>query len=233
MEILHDSFTLKPEECPYLEQRTKLYCYSIHHHLTQTELNYLLSHGWRHFGYTFFKPVCPSCRMCIPVRIKTHDYKPAKNQRRTHRKNAHTSVTISELSLTRTIYTIYENHSYVRFNERPSLDFLLSNILDICSTTYQMEYYDGATLFAVDYVDETNEALSSIYCIHHSSHAALRPGIFSIMHSIEYAKQRGLPYLYLGYYVPGCSSMEYKISFHPYQWYSWEKKIWIDEPIML
>jgi len=233
MEISGKSFIAHPEECPYLHNRTKTYRYSIIYSLTADEHNTLLTKGWRHFGYTFFQPACLDCMLCIPVRIKTFDFIPSKSQRRVSRKNEHTQMSINELSLTQKIYTIYENHSINRFGELPSLQFLITNVLDICSNTYQIEYYHNSVLFAVDYIDETSEALSSIYCIYHSNFAKLSPGIFSILYAISLAKQKGLPYLYLGYYVPGCKVMEYKISFHPYQWYNWKNQQWCDEPVIL
>ncbi len=231
MEISLKSFIANPEECPYLRNRTKTYRYFVLYNLTPEEHNTLLEQGWRHFGYTFFQPACTSCMLCIPVRIKTFDFKPTKSQRRTLRKNANTLARINELTLTRKIYSIYEDHAISRFKELPSLQFLLSNVLDVCSNTYQIEYYQLSQLFAIDYIDETPEALSSIYCIYHSDFAKLSPGIYSILYAVELARQKGLPYLYLGYYVPGCNIMEYKISFHPYQWYSWEKLKWCDEPV--
>ncbi len=233
MDIEGKTFLAQPEECPYLQNRTKVYRYSIIYSLTKEQLNTLLEKGWRHFGYTFFKPACTSCMQCIPVRIKTFEFTPSKSQRRTLRKNLLTHFHINELALTRRVYEIYENHSIVRFGEPPSLHFLISNVLDVCSDTYQVEYYYNAKLFAVDYIDETNEALSSIYCIYHSDFARLSPGIFSILKAIHLAQQKRLPYLYLGYYVPGCSVMEYKISFHPFEWFDWKHNQWLPEPIIL
>lgn len=233
MEHSGRSFIASPEECPYLGNRTKLYRYCINYSLSQDDLNHLLVQGWRHFGYTFFKPECPGCMLCIPVRVKTFEFKPAKSHRRTQRKNIQTTVKVGELSLTRRAYDIYEDHSLSRFGEPPSIQFLISNVLDICTNTYQIEYYADSTLFAVDYIDQTNKALSTIYCIFHSAFAHLSPGIFSILYAIQLAKDKNLPYLYLGYYVPGCKVMEYKISFHPYQWYCWQKAQWLDEPVQL
>lgn len=233
MENSGKSFIAHPEGCPYLHNRTKTYRYSIIYELSPQEHNALLAEGWRHFGYTFFQPACEDCMLCIPVRIKTFDFAPTKSQRRVFRKNAGTNIHINQLTLTRTIYSIYEDHSINRFGELPSLQFLITNVLDICSNTYQVEYYHNSELFAVDYIDETNEALSSIYCIYHSNFAKLSPGIFSILYAIRLAQQKGLPYLYLGYYVPGCRVMEYKILFHPYEWFNWGNRTWCDEPVTL
>lgn len=233
MEIEANTFLAQPEICPYFDNRTKVYQYSIIYSLTKEQLNTLLEKGWRHFGYTFFKPACISCTQCIPVRIKTFDFTPSKSQRRILRKNAHTHFCINELTLTRKIYDMYKDHSLARFGKLPSLQFLISNVLDVCADTYQVEYFYNSKLFAVDYIDETNQALSSIYCIYHSDCAHLSPGIFSILQAINIAKHKGLPYLYLGYYVPGCRIMDYKISFHPYQWFNWKNQQWCDEPVTL
>jgi len=40
-------------------------------------------------------------------------------------------------------------------------------------------------------------------------------GVFNILWQIGLAKQLGLPYLYLGYWIDGCRKMEYKTQYQP------------------
>ena len=40
-------------------------------------------------------------------------------------------------------------------------------------------------------------------------------GTFDILSLLASARERGLPHVYLGYYVAGCQSMEYKRKFRP------------------
>jgi len=81
--------------------------------------------------------------------------------------------------------------------------------------TEEWTYYVGNRLIAVAYVDALPEALSAIYCHDDPTEAARSPGTFNILSLLAAARERGLPHVYLGYYVAGCRSMEYKRKFRP------------------
>jgi len=72
------------------------------------------------------------------------------------------------------------------------------------------------------------DSLSSVYFFFDPDYSKLGIGTFSILKEIEHARSLDLPYYYLGYYVPGCDSMEYKDSFRPREHYDWEEKRWIN-----
>ena len=55
----------------------------------------------------------------------------------------------------------------------------------------------------------------SIYFFHDPREARRSLGTLNILHLIEAARHRGLPHAYLGYYVDGCRSLEYKATFKP------------------
>ncbi|HEY7117030.1 MAG TPA: arginyl-tRNA--protein transferase, partial [Tepidisphaeraceae bacterium] len=58
---------------------------------------------------------------------------------------------------------------------------------------------------------------SSVYFYFDPAEARRRPGTFSALWEIEFARSRGIPYYYLGYWVAGCGAMEYKASFGPHE----------------
>jgi arginine-tRNA-protein transferase len=59
--------------------------------------------------------------------------------------------------------------------------------------------------------------LSAIYFFYDPDERHRSLGTFNVLNIIESAKQRGIPHVYLGYYVAGCGSMEYKATFRPNQ----------------
>jgi arginine-tRNA-protein transferase len=59
--------------------------------------------------------------------------------------------------------------------------------------------------------------LSAIYFFYDPRDRALSLGIWNVLSLIEEAGRQGLPCVYLGYYVAGCQSMEYKVHFVPNQ----------------
>ena len=81
--------------------------------------------------------------------------------------------------------------------------------------TEEWAYYVGDRLIAVAYVDVLPEGLSAIYCYYDPAERARSLGTFNILSFLASARQRGLRHVYLGYYVAGCRSMEYKRNFRP------------------
>ena len=56
---------------------------------------------------------------------------------------------------------------------------------------------------------------SAIYFFHDPGEHKRSLGTLNILRLIEAASHRGLPHVYLGYYVKGCRSLEYKARFRP------------------
>lgn len=72
-------------------------------------------------------------------------------------------------------------------------------------------------LVAIAYIDELPDGFSGIYFFWAPEHQDLSLGRFICLSMIEKARERGLPFVYLGYYVKGCTSMEYKAEYKPNQ----------------
>jgi leucyl-tRNA---protein transferase len=95
--------------------------------------------------------------------------------------------------------------------DRAGLDFFLDNPF----RTEEWTYLLGERLVGVGYVDALPEGLSAIYFFHDPEEGRRSLGTFNILTMIERATQLGLPHVYLGYYVDGCRSLEYKRRFAP------------------
>ena len=81
--------------------------------------------------------------------------------------------------------------------------------------TEEWSYWINERLVGVGYVDALPEGLSAIYFFHDPDQRGRSLGTFHILKMIEAAKERQLPHVYLGYYVEGCRSLEYKAKFRP------------------
>ena len=93
----------------------------------------------------------------------------------------------------------------------------LHSYVDNPIPTQEWCYYLGDKLIGVGYMDELPGALSAIYFFYDPDQRDLSLGISNFLRVIEYAGSRRLPHVYLGYYVEGCRSMEYKARFVPNQ----------------
>jgi arginine-tRNA-protein transferase len=64
---------------------------------------------------------------------------------------------------------------------------------------------------------ENVAGLSAIYFFYEPEERRRSLGTWNVLCLIEEAARRGLPYVYLGYHVSGCRSLEYKANFRPNQ----------------
>ena len=77
---------------------------------------------------------------------------------------------------------------------------------------------------AVAVVDRLPKGLSAAYTFFDPDLSVFSPGTLSILWQIAEAARRGLPYLYLGFWVRNCEKMSYKDQFRPLE--AWDGKGW-------
>ena len=74
-------------------------------------------------------------------------------------------------------------------------------------------------LVGVGYVDVLPGGLSAIYFYSDPKQHRRSLGVYNVLSLVERARELGLPFLYLGYYVPGSRSMSYKGAYRPAEVY--------------
>lgn len=195
--------------------------------LSEAELDVYLEQGWRKFGYYFFRPACPDCRKCIPIRIPTGTYRISRSQKRVMAKNKDIRVHFGPLAFSDRILEIYSDHSKHRFGKKEidPADFFSSFYSPSCPTL-QSEYYLGDTLVGIGFLDQSQRSLSSVYFIFDTAYSHLNLGTYSVIREIQEAKNLGLSYYYLGYSIEECRKMAYKNSYLPSEHYDWETQTW-------
>jgi len=214
------------EPCPYLPGRQKQYEYFYAVSLSGTELAGLLAAGWRKFGPYFFRPACPGCQRCVPVRVPVADFKLSRSQRRVLRRNQDLAVRFGPLQYTERIFQLYREHSRQRFGAESSLDDFASYFYLPSCPVLQLEVFLGDQQLGVGFLDRASDALSSVYYCFDPAYSERGLGIFGALQEIEQARQLGLDYYYLGYLVNGCTSMHYKDHFRPRQYFAWNTGQW-------
>ena len=226
MQILQELQLDELNLCPYLPDRQKQFQYFFAQNLNETEIGFILSKGWRKFGAYYFRPACPACRDCTPLRVLTYEFQPTKSQRKNLRKNEAIQVKFGPLTYSKRAYDIYVEHSRSRFDQESSLDSFLFNFYTPSCPALQSEYYLDDRLIALGFLDHGLDCLSSVYFVYDTDYAHLGLGTFSILKEIEYAKSMSLPYYYLGYYIRDCRRMNYKDRFEPREHFDWSSGIW-------
>ncbi|WP_413701519.1 hypothetical protein ACLKMH_07855 [Psychromonas sp. KJ10-10] len=84
-----------------------------------------------------------------------------------------------------------------------------------------IEIYDQVKLIAVSITDQLltkeDKAWSAFYCFYDPDYQTNSLGKFAVLTQLRLAKEQGIDYLYLGYYIESCQKMNYKTQFNPHQ----------------
>jgi arginine-tRNA-protein transferase len=226
-------FIAAPSRCGYLPHEQWSLEYEYVTQLTKVEYLQRMLEGWRRFGTMMFRPACRSCTACQALRVVAGSFRPDRSQRRCH--NANEGVIERHVGLptvTRTKLALYDRyHAFQAFHkgwpEHPPRepDGFADSFVVQPFPVEEWCYFLDDRLIAVAYVDflpgapslTSEGGLSAIYCFYDPEERQRSLGTWNILCMIEEAARRGLPYVYLGYYVPGCGSMEYKTQFRPNQ----------------
>jgi len=230
MQLLRAAAPEATESCPYLPGRVKRYESFIAEGLDAAELTALLEQGWRKFGPYFFRPACPDCRDCIPLRIPVERFTPSRSQRRVLRRNRDIEVRLAPLQPSREAFELHARHGRERFGSDTALEEFLQLFYLPSAPALQSEFRLDGALVGVGWLDVAGDGLSSVYFSFAPEQSRRQLGILSILCEIALTRDRGLPHYYLGYFVPGCAAMAYKDQFHPRQHYDWTHSTWHDAP---
>ena len=85
------------------------------------------------------------------------------------------------------------------------------------SPTLFMELHQGDQLLAVAVTDICLNGISAVYTFFDPDESARSLGTYAILRQVELARRRGVPWLYLGFWIDGHPKMDYKRRFRPLQ----------------
>ena len=216
--------TMPASSCSYLPEERSSLEYRVMGQISESAFQRLLERGWRRHGRNFFRPACPSCRKCISLRVDVEAFRPTKSQRKAWNKNADVRLEVANATVTAEhirLYNAWHADMHVRSgwrNDRMDASTYAEVFLaGEWPFAREFRYYRGDRLIGVGLVDVLPEALSSVYFYHDPDWRPESPGTFTVLKEIEYARETGRPYLYLGYWIAECQSMAYKARFGPHE----------------
>lgn len=208
---------LAEHACPYLPgrmSRTRAFAVA---RLSPALYDQFMDAGFRRSGLMIYQPICRGCRACEPLRVPVDQFQPSKSQRRVMRRNLDLTVSVGEPMLTEEKYDLYRR--YVREwhgGQDTSRDSFEQFLYDSPVQTLEFSYRDAdQRLLAVGLCDLSPRVLSSVYFYFDPAEAKRSLGTFGALRELEWARQQGVRYYYLGYYIESCPSMQYKSNFRP------------------
>ena len=217
-------FDEEERECSYLPHETASLTYRLYRGLTPTEYESLLVRGWRRFGISVFRPRCADCTKCISLRVLAREFRPSKSQRRVLRKNETVQVQLRRATVTDQhiqLYNVWHENRTQDVGWRPQFtdpdEYAQSFLIGEFPSLFEMQYWEKGRLLGIGLVDMVPSGVSSAYVYYDPDWLDRSPGTFSALSEIQLAQRLGLPYVYLGYWITGCRSSEYKNRFRPYE----------------
>ena len=198
--------------------------------VSRARMDELWAEGWRHFGPRFFRYSLmwqeESWKRVLNLRVPLQDWQPSKSQRRTLRRNEDLQVDIAPAEPGEEVEELFQRHKR-RFRDNvPDVlsDFLGEEPNGVPGPCLQVSVRDGDSLLAASFLDLGQRSCSSIYGVFDPEQSARRLGIFTMLLEMNYAREIGLEYYYLGYAAIEPSPYDYKKEVKP-SWY-WDWREW-------
>lgn len=213
-------YATAPYQCSYLPDRVARSQVAVPAEaIDSTVYSQLVSLGFRRSGLHTYRPYCDRCQSCISVRIPVDEFHPSRSQRKAFNRLAGVTVCAVPLAFKQEHYELYYRYQTCRHmgggmsedNPEQYSEFILKSGVDSLLVEFRL---DGV-LKMVSLIDRLTDGLSAVYTFYDPEDTGVSYGIFNILWQIEWARQLGLPYVYLGYWVEECRKMSYKAAFRP------------------
>lgn len=213
-------FATPPHDCSYLPEREATTMFVDPRANVDKKLySQLTALGFRRSGSHYYRPHCENCNACVPVRLVASDFRPDRNQRRTLTKNADIECRLVPARFSERYYDLYAYYIEQRHADGdmypPSRDQFTSFLVDGATDSWFLEMNLDGKLIGLAAVDLLNDGLSAIYTVFDPAYEHRSLGTFAILWQLEEARRRGLPHVYLGYWIRECRKMNYKTRFRP------------------
>jgi arginine-tRNA-protein transferase len=218
-----------PSPCPYLagKEERKVFTHLVGERAG--ELNNILTQGgFRRSQSIAYRPACEGCRSCVSVRVVAAEFAASRSMRRILSRNSDIGGEMKVAVPTSEQYSIFRAYLDSRHRDGGMADMTVLDyammVEDSHIETRVVEYrrrsgdkggQQAGDLIAVALTDVLGDGLSMVYSFFEPDEAGRSLGTFMVLDHVARARQMGLAYVYLGYWVRGSRKMDYKSRFLP------------------
>jgi leucyl-tRNA---protein transferase len=221
----HQFYVTAPQPCPYLSGRVERKLFTALQGEGAAHLNDVLSHqGFRRSQNVLYRPSCAGCSSCLSARIVVDRFSPSRGQRRVLQRNAGLQRVTNNPWATEAQFDLFRRYLDARHSTGGMADMdrheFAAMIEETPVRSRVVEYHAAracgrTSLAAVCLTDVLSDGLSMVYSFFDPDRSGDSLGAFIILDHVAMARESGLPYVYLGYWVPGSPKMDYKARYRP------------------
>lgn len=185
---------------------------------TAEKLNDSLSkQGFRRSQNVLYRPSCAECAACMSARIDVSKFQLSRSQKRVLKRTRHLRRRATSPWATEEQYALFRKYLDGRHATGGMADMDMFEFAAMVEETpirsRLIEYEDTDNLSAVCLTDILDDGLSMVYSFFDPDLEKLSLGTYVILDHVAIAQDLKLPYVYLGYWVPGSPKMGYKAKF--------------------
>ena len=181
--------------------------------------NSLSQQGFRRSQNVLYRPSCAECSACLSARINVSEFTASKSQKRVRKRNSWLKRRATSPWATEDQYELFRSYLDTRHADGGMADMDVFEFASMIEETpirsRIVEYVDreSLNLIGVSLTDVLEDGLSMVYSFYAPERERNSLGTYMILDHIDIARETGLPYVYLGYWVPGSQKMGYKSRF--------------------
>lgn len=218
-------YVTAPQPCPYLDGNVERKLFTALYGEDAKNLNDSLSQqGFRRSQNVLYRPTCTGCSSCMSARVRVKDFTLSKSQKRIAKRNADIVREVKTPWATEEHYDLFQKYLNSRHANGGMAGMDMFEFAAMIEETPVqsriIEYYQpsdsgSSTLVGACLTDILDDGLSMVYSFFDTEQGSKSLGSYIILDHIKTALEAGLPYIYLGFWVPGSKKMAYKSRFQP------------------
>jgi len=175
--------------------------------------------GFRRSGKTVYRPHCSECQACKSVKIDAQNSHLNRSQKRNLKRNRDIKTQFVEPMFDEHHFQLYcryqaWKHPGDSMDHKDRLKYEDSLIRSSVQSVF-LEFYLEQKLVAVSVVDVAAQGLSAVYTFFEPDLASRSLGRFAVLTIVNKAREMGLDYVYLGYWIKDSEKMNYKSEYRP------------------
>ncbi|MBY0428033.1 MAG: arginyltransferase [Alphaproteobacteria bacterium] len=214
-------YLTRPSPCPYLDGQVEQ---KIFTRLTgKATEDFLLSSQLTPFGFRrsqtiIYRPACPTCMACVPVRINVEKFNPTRNLIKVQKHNSDLRTKLLATQDAEPLFALFNTYQHARHTQgdmaQMQRDDFMAMMNEGSENADLLCLQDASkNTIAAMLIDRLANGTSAVYSFFNPALDKRSLGTELILRLVQETTRHGLAYVYLGYWIKECQKMAYKARF--------------------